>query len=60
MDLGITVHFSVFPHDPAALRNLGFVIKTDWSAICTLCLLRTLAVGRWQQSESIEVALDMD
>ena len=40
-----------------ALRNLDLLINTDWGVICPL--LRTLVVGRRQQSESIEVALDM-
>ena len=39
-----------------ALRNMDLLIKTDWS----VTLLRTLALGRRQQSESIEVALDME
>ena len=32
------------------------VLERDWSAL----LLRTLTVGRQQQSKSIEVALDME
>ena len=42
-----------------ALRNLDLLIKTGWSAILSGLLLRTLIVGRRQQSESIEVALDV-
>ena len=43
-----------------ALRNLGLLIKTDWSGISFALLLRTLAVGRQKQPESIEVALFME
>ena len=39
-----------------ALRNLDLLIKGKLSGL----LLRTLVVGRRQQSESIEVALDME
>ena len=44
----------------AALSNLDLLIKTGWSAILSALLLGTLVVGRRQQSESIEVALDME
>ena len=43
-----------------ALRNLDLLIKTSWSGVLSGLLLRTLVVGRRQQSESIEVALDME
>ena len=44
-----------------ALRNLDLdlLIKTGWNVLSEL-LLRTLVVGRRQQSESIEAALDME
>ena len=54
MDLGISIF--LISALRVALRNLGFLIKTDLSAL----LLRTLAVGRRQHFESIEVALDME
>ena len=56
MDLGI-LFFLIFVRC-VALRNLELLIKTVgtyWSDL----LLRTLVVGRRQQSESIEAALDM-
>ena len=41
------------------LEKLGFVDQNDWSERnLSSLLLRTLVVGRRQQSESIEVALD--
>ena len=57
MDLGISI-FLIFVRC-VALRNLELLIKTVgtyWSDL----LLRTLVVGRRQQSESIEAALDME
>ena len=57
MDLSIPI-FRIFVRC-VALRNLGLLIKTVgtyWSDL----LLRTLVVGRRQQSESIEAALDME
>ena len=53
LDLGITN--SLISGRFVALRNLGLLIS-DLSAL----LLRTLAVGRRRQSESIGVALDME
>ena len=41
-------------------ENLGLLVKTYWSVICPLFLLRTLAVGRQRRSESIEVALSIE
>ena len=41
-----------------ALRNLDLLIKTGWERNLSSLLLRILVVGRRQQSESIEVALD--
>ena len=53
--------FSLFLYDVWALRNMDLLIKTDWSVVYPLALLlRTLAMSRRQQSESIEVALDME
>ena len=40
------------------LEKLGFVDQNWWERNLFSLLLRTLAVGRRQQSESIEVALD--
>ena len=57
MDLGISI-FLVFVRC-VALRNLELLIKTGWNMFADL-LLRTLVVGRRQQSESIEAALDME
>ena len=57
MDLGISI-FLIFVRC-VALRNLELLIKTVgtyWSDL----LLRTLVVGRRQQSESIEAALNME
>ena len=57
MDLGISI-FLTFVRC-VAVRNLELLIKTVgtyWSDL----LLRTLVVGRRQQSESIEAALDME
>ena len=57
MDLGISI-FLIFVRC-VALRNLELLIKTVgtyWSDL----LLKTLVVGRRQQSESIEAALDME
>ena len=58
MDLGISV--SLFLYDVRGLEKLGLVdqnwLERDMSAL----LLRTLVVGRRQQSESIEAALDME
>ena len=40
------------------LEKLGFVDQNWWERTLSSLLLRTLVVGRRQQSESIEVALD--
>ena len=53
-------NFPYFCTKCAALRNLDLLIKTGWSVIFPVFLLRTLVVGRRQHSESIEVALDME
>ena len=58
MDLGIPN--LLISERCVALKTLDLLIKTDLSVICPLCLLRTLVVSRRQQSESIEVALDME
>ena len=42
------------------LENMELLIKTNWSVIYSLLLLRTLVVGRRQPSELIVVALDME
>ena len=44
-----------------ALRNLDLLVDQNWlKRSLSGLLLRTLVVGRRQQSESIEVALDME
>ena len=59
MDLGITIMLTSGILTTFGLEKLGLVDKTwlerDFSAL----LLRTLAVGRSQQSEAFEVTLDM-
>ena len=57
MDLGISI-FLIFVRC-VALRNLELLIKLVGTCLSDL-LLRTLVVGRRQQSESIEAALDME
>ena len=42
------------------LENLGLVDQNGLELDFPALLLRTLAVGRRQESESIEVALDME
>ena len=42
------------------IEKLGLVDQNCLERDLSALLLRTLAVGRQQQSESIEVALDMD
>ena len=57
MDLGISFFLSFVRC--VALRNLDLL--QNWLDVLFGLLLRTLAVGRRQQSnESIEVALDME
>ena len=58
MDLGISI-FLIFVRC-VALRNLDLLIKNWLERNLSALLLRTLVVGRRQQSESIEVALDME
>ena len=61
MDLGISN--SLFLYDCVALRNLklGLLVDQNWlERNSSRFLLRTLVVGRRQQSESIEAALDME
>ena len=57
MDLGILI-FLIFVRF-VALKNLDLLIKTGRNVLSGL-LLRTLVVGRRQQSEAIEAALDME
>ena len=47
------------PWTCVALRNLDLLIKTEFEHRLSALLLRTLAMGRRQQSESIEVVLDI-
>ena len=56
MDLGIPI-FLIFVRCVCGLEKLGLVDQNCLE--CDLCalLLKTIAVGRRQQSESIEVAL---
>ena len=42
------------------LEKLGFVDQNGLERDVSALLLRSLTVGRRQQSDSIEVALDMD
>ena len=42
------------------LEKLGVIFDQNWLERLSDLLLRTLAVGRRQQSESIEAALDME
>ena len=56
MDLGISI-FLIFVRY-VALRNLDLLIKLAGTYLSD-SLLRTLVVGRRQQSESIEAALDI-
>ena len=57
MDLGISIFLIFVPC--VALRNLELLIKLVGTYLSDL-LLRTLVVGRRQQSETIEAALDME
>ena len=58
MDLGISI-FLIFVRC-VALRNLELLIKTGWNVFVRFVAEKTLVVGRRQQSESIEAALDME
>ena len=59
MDLGISIHL-IFVRC-VALRNLDLLVDQNWlERNFSALLLRTLVVGRRQQSESIEAALDME
>ena len=58
MDLGISI-ILIFVRC-VALRNLELLIKTGWNVFVRLLLRTLVVVGRRQQSESIEVALDME
>ena len=59
MDLGVSI-FLIFVQC-VALRNLDLLIKTVWlERNVSALLLRPLVLGRRQQSESIEVALDVE
>ena len=59
MDLGISI-FLVFLHNVCPFEKLGLVHQSCLERDSSALLLRTLAVGKRQQSESIEVALDME
>ena len=52
--------FSFFLYDVCGLEKLGLVDQNWLERNFSALLLRTLVVGRRQQSESIEVALDME
>ena len=58
MDLGI--QFSLFLYDVCGLEKLGIVGSKLVGTYLSDLLLRTLVVGRRQQFESIEAALDME
>ena len=58
MDPGISIFLVIVRC--IILRNLFLLIKTDSTAILSALLLRTLIVGKRQQSESIEVTLGME
>ena len=51
-----------FPHfcTMCGLEKLGIIVDQNWLERVSDLLLRTLVVGRRQQSESIEAALDME
>ena len=57
MDLGISI--SLFFYNVCGLEKLGFVDQNWLERNLSSLLLRTLVVGRRQQSESIKVALDI-
>ena len=59
MDLGMYFNFPYFC-TMCSLEKLGLVDQNWLERNLSALLLRTLAVGRRQQSESIEVALDME
>ena len=54
--------YFIFPHlcTICGLEKLGFVDRNWLEHNLSALLLRTLVVGRRQQSESIETALDME
>ena len=56
MDLGISIFLISVP----GLEKLGIIYQNWLERNFSGFLLRTLVVGRRQQSESIEVALDME
>ena len=58
MDLGIST-LLIFVRC-VALRNLDLLIKNWLKRTLSALLLRTLVMGRRQQSESIEAALDIE
>ena len=58
MDLGISI-FLIFVRC-VALRNLELLIKTGWNVFVRFVAENADCVGRRQQSESIEAALDME
>ena len=58
MDLGISIF--LISVQCVAFRNLDLSLKTWLERNLSGLLLRTLIVGRRQQSESIEVTLDME
>ena len=54
------LQFSLFLHDVCGLENLGLADQNRLERDLSALLLRTLAVGTRQESEWIEVALDME
>ena len=58
MDLGISIF--LVSVQCVALRKLRIVEQNWLERNFSVCLLRTLVVGRRQHSDSIEVALDME
>ena len=58
MDLGISIF--LISERCVALRNFDLLDQNWFDRNLSVLLLRTLVVGRRQQSESIEVALDME
>ena len=59
MDLGISNFF--ISVRMCGLEKLGLLVDQNWlEHNSSVFLLKTLVVGRRQQSESIEIALDME
>ena len=53
-------NFLIYARRHVALRNLGLLTKTDWSVFVRFIAENAGRGYRRQQSESIEVALDME